>query len=82
MAPSQGRNGQAEAAALKWLAHGWGVAETALLSLGTAHVPDRRRTLPPPSDDVARKLRRLGAEIGTLLRAMPKEPPNSLPRRA
>jgi hypothetical protein len=77
-----GWNCPAAVAVIEALAYGWRPDEIALLSLGTANVlmPDKK--LPPPTDDVGFKLRRLGAEVGVMLRAILKEPANGAPFHA
>lgn len=78
-----GWNCPAAIAAVEALGYGWAASACALLSLGTARVAEREKPLPPPDEqDVGRKLRRLGVEVGYMLRAILKEPPNSAPLHA
>lgn len=77
-----GWNCPAAIAAVEALGYGWRPGEIALLSLGTARVDGREKPLAPPSEDMGLKLRRLGAEVGYMLRAILKEPPNSAPLHA
>lgn len=77
-----GWNCPAAIAAVEALAYGWPAGEIALLSLGTATVAEREKPLAPPSEDMGLKLRRLGVEVGYMLRAILKEPPNGAPLHA
>lgn len=77
-----GWNCPAAIAVIEALAYGWRAEEIALLSLGTARVLMPERQIPPPSDDLGYKLRRLRAEVGVMLRAILKEPANSAPFHA
>ncbi|WP_439578533.1 patatin-like phospholipase family protein [Elioraea sp.] len=77
-----GWNCPAAIATVEALGYGWLAKEIALLALGTASVAGRERPLAPPSDDMGLKLRRIGIEIGYMLRAILKEPPNSAPLHA
>ncbi|WP_144299832.1 patatin-like phospholipase domain-containing protein [Elioraea rosea] len=77
-----GWNCPAAVAVVEALTYGWRADEIALLSLGTANVLAPDKPLPPSSDDVGLKLRRLGAEVGMMLRAILKEPANGAPFHA
>jgi hypothetical protein len=77
-----GWNCPAAVAVVEALAYGWRAEEIALLSLGTANVLSPDKGLPGQSEDVGLRLRRLGAEVGVMLRAILKEPANGAPFHA